>query len=911
MTAGYVPNDPLFGSQWHLLNTGQDIMGLPQANGAYRNDINVTEVWKDYTGKGVVVGVLDGGFELDHPDLAPNALADKFYNTLESERGTIKEVHGTASMGLILAAQNGQGVVGVAFGSKGIGYSGIDEGSLRPFSPDPYMEAVQYMLMDGVSVVNNSWGDGSSRNDPMAYTSAQIYHSPAHLKLAQQGRAGLGIVNLFAAGNAREEGDNTVFAPQTNSPYVITVAAANADGTVTSYSTPGPNVLVASPGSGVSSDDVPPTANNINSIVTTDLLGTAGYNTAPDGDYTDAVGSGFNGTSAATPIATGVVALMLEANPLLGYRDVQEILAYSARTPDGVATWNTNGATDWNGGGHRFNDDLGFGLIDARAAVRLAESWTKQSTYDNLKQTTILWKGPSDNGTAVGSQGSLSLTASFLNPMRVQHTVVTVEMQMLPSADGTVPASDIAGVGLTLTGPDGRTVTKLLDPASYAAQARLPSKLSYSFDTVQNWGVMADAGTWRLDVTNGSETSTLLLKASLTLMGDTADAGQTFIYTDDYGHLAGSDAARAVIAAAPGPHGLNAAAVTGDTVIDLARHEATIAGVATRIDETTRLATLATGDGNDSLTGTVDAETMTAGRGNDTLAGGGGADSLSGGRGDDLVLGQDGDDLVTGGDGNDFGSGGWGRDTVRGEAGNDLLFGDDDDDLVDGGTGDDLVYGGTGNDTLFGSEGADSVSGQQGNDFIGTGSGNDTARGGAGNDEVHGEVGDDLLFGEAGNDGVYGEAGNDTIWGGDGNDYVTGDAGNDQIFGGEGDDTLSGGADADDLSGGAGRDTLTGDAGADLLFGNAGDDVLTGGAGSDVFAFGAGDGLDQITDFVAGGTEADVIAFNGGAFVDFGGVLAASRQDGTNLTIAYGAGDLITLQNVQAGSLSAANFTFA
>ncbi|WP_204312809.1 S8 family serine peptidase, partial [Escherichia coli] len=54
----------------------------------------------------------------------------------------------------------------------------------------------------------------------------------------------------FSAGNDREKFANTLYSPLTNSPYVTVVAAANADGTVSSYSTPGPNVLVAAPGSG-------------------------------------------------------------------------------------------------------------------------------------------------------------------------------------------------------------------------------------------------------------------------------------------------------------------------------------------------------------------------------------------------------------------------------------------------------------------------------------------------------------------------------------------------------------------------------------------------------------------------------------------------------------------------------------
>ena len=66
---------------------------------------------------------------------------------------------------------------------------------------------------------------------------------------------------------------------------------------------------------------------------------------------------------------------MLEANPDLGYRDVQKILAYSAWHPDAGTIWSSNQSQTVNLTGMRFNDDLGFGVIDARAAVRLAETW--------------------------------------------------------------------------------------------------------------------------------------------------------------------------------------------------------------------------------------------------------------------------------------------------------------------------------------------------------------------------------------------------------------------------------------------------------------------------------------------------------------------------------------------------------
>jgi Ca2+-binding RTX toxin-like protein len=273
---------------------------------------------------------------------------------------------------------------------------------------------------------------------------------------------------------------------------------------------------------------------------------------------------------------------------------------------------------------------------------------------------------------------------------------------------------------------------------------------------------------------------------------------------------------------------------------------------------------------------------------------------------------QDYNDLVVQLDFTSASGSGWlVQDTSTGGDGDDVMYGNDEANRLTAGPGSDTIQGAGGRDTLFGHLGDDLVLGQDGDDFVGTGAGNDFGSGGFGNDEVHGEAGDDLLFGDDGNDGVYGEDGDDLVYGGTGHDYLTGDAGQDQLYGQDGDDRLFGGEGGDNLSGGAGADTLDGGAGSDLLFGNSGDDVLTGGAGADVFGFGAGDGRDRVTDFVTGGAEADVIAFNGGVFADFAGVLAASRQDGADVVIAYGSGDALTLQGVQLGALSAATFTVA
>jgi hypothetical protein len=152
------------------------------------------------------------------------------------------------------------------------------------------------------------------------------------------------------------------------------------------------------------------TTTNVGGIVTTDVTDTGGYNantSAAGGDYTDpAAGSGFDGISAAAPQVAGVIALMLEAKDQLGWRDVQSILAYSAvnagsavgsaantgapvgggfeqSTQTDGSSWFWNAADNWNGGGMHFSNDYTYGLVDALAAVRLAETWTQQSTSAN------------------------------------------------------------------------------------------------------------------------------------------------------------------------------------------------------------------------------------------------------------------------------------------------------------------------------------------------------------------------------------------------------------------------------------------------------------------------------------------------------------------------------------------------
>lgn len=212
------------------------------------------------------------------------------------------------------------------------------------------------------------------------------------------------------------------------------------------------------------------------------------------------------------------------------------------------------------------------------------------------------------------------------------------------------------------------------------------------------------------------------------------------------------------------------------------------------------------------------------------------ADTLSGGTGDDDVRGRGGNDTVAGGTGNDTVDGGSGNDTVFGEAGNDTVDGNSGNDTVYGGDGGDTVYGDEGDDLGYGGDGEDAVFGWTGNDTLYGGDDNDVVSGDQGDDTVYGDAGDDDVGGWTGNDTVFGGTGNDTLYGGDDNDSLDGGTGNDTLDGGSGNDTLDGGAGDDTLNGGIGNDTLEGGDGSDSMIGGAGDDTLTdsgGGPGAD------------------------------------------------------------------------------
>ena len=346
-----ITNDPFLERQWHLVNYGQEV-GNPNFGfefGTVDEDINIEKAWDSYTGSGVIIAIVDSGVQLDHPDLMDNLREDLGLDLVDG--GVVAPAsfdnHGTAVAGLAAGVgNNGIGIAGVAYNAEIAPIRLFNESPVGSSAPTDLMVAQallhQFQVID---VYNHSWGFDPVLNDQGVAENprAIIDFGPlATLALRNSvffGRGGLGSIHVFAAGNEagiRDSGNNS---GQVNSRYTIAVGGVIHDGTEAGVSEGGAAVLVVAP-TGSNPETIIRDDELGSGITTTDRSGDLGYNEAAisqgleiDADYlqdTDYT-SRFNGTSASAPIVSGVIALMLEANPNLTYRDVQHILVRSAR----------------------------------------------------------------------------------------------------------------------------------------------------------------------------------------------------------------------------------------------------------------------------------------------------------------------------------------------------------------------------------------------------------------------------------------------------------------------------------------------------------------------------------------------------------------------------------------------------
>jgi len=471
-----MPNDALIGNQWHLKKTAASTAGT---------DVNIETIWNypsatGSRGAGIRIGVVDDGMQTNHPDLVANVdtTNDFDWNGNDSDPNPgIGDDHGTSCAGNVAAkGNNSVGVAGTAPDATLVGMRLI-----AAATTDLQESQAMAYLPDVVHIKSNSWGPsdtGDLLDAPGSLTLAALKNS------AETGRNGKGNIFLWAGGNGGgAANDNSNYDGYANSIYTIAIGATTSAGNRSSYSEPGSNLVVCAPSSGGIG------------ITTVDRTGTNGYNS---GDYT----STFGGTSSATPTAAGIVALMLEKNPNLGWRDVQEILIRSAKKFKPTdSDWVTNGA------GFSFNHNFGAGLIDATAAVNLANGWTNLLAHTQTTSTQSGLNVSIPNNNATGITRSFNLSTSNI---RVEH--VTVRVAINHSARGEL--------AISLTSPGGMT-SRL---AEVHADTN-PNYQNWTFSSVRNWGE-SSTGVWTLKIADSSSTTNTtggtLTSAVLTVFGSSA-----------------------------------------------------------------------------------------------------------------------------------------------------------------------------------------------------------------------------------------------------------------------------------------------------------------------------------------------------------------------------------------------------
>ena len=491
---GSVPDadtDPLFDYLWEIENTGQN--NWATNGGTVGADLNLRQAWVDgYTGRDVVVAIVDEGLEILHEDLADNVLAGQSYNFLNNTNDPTLDPaldnsgdHGTSVAGIIgMKAYNGVGGVGIAYDASLVGFNYLEAQSSTNFS-----RSFGGSGTSGVAdVFNGSFGTGYSSQPSYSFPSISTFRKNIYRSGALSGKvyvrsAGNYFHTEGPCGGALDRQSQVLSCTGVeiddtkNFEEVITVASLNADGVRSSYSSVGSTIWVSGFGGeyGIN-DDISNAASFYDrgpAIMTTDQSGCengyAGdngnrrnrFNLSPtlfnpneenaECNYT----SSFNGTSAAAPTIAGVVALMMSANPDLDYRGVKHILAGTSKIIDAdrrvdlfgvdLHSWVTNAA------GFNFHNWYGFGKADADAAVQAAAIFDQ-----NLLGTQAFQEISAEFSSPIAIEdfAGRSANISIIPEAGKQGVVEFIRLLVNFNATDTSTLNDI---GITITSPSGTT----------------------------------------------------------------------------------------------------------------------------------------------------------------------------------------------------------------------------------------------------------------------------------------------------------------------------------------------------------------------------------------------------------------------------------------------------------------------
>ncbi len=505
-TESFVPNDPYFFPNPNALSNSNSLnysqWYLNKSGTTASLDINVAGAWaRGLTGKGVVIGIIEGPVQFSHPDLIENLERSESWNFFDRTPTVVPpspdNMHGTSVAGL-MAANGGNriGITGVAPRAKyavlnvGGGYLFDDSAAVQRLA-----DAMRFHASSGrttIPIKNNS----QSTTYPFA---SWLWQGVNAIESAIRESHAAGCITVIAAGNSRlKYGLRTVSEADANKlhnchlPEVIVTTAVGFDGRVAAYANFGASITCAAP----SRESEPTFGFEGVGVLSTDLLGADGYNTsltqAPfepsDLDY-----ARFGGTSATAPIVSGALALAREVQPNLNTRMAKHLLARTCRVVnpgDSLPTggWITNAA------GFRFNNNYGFGLIDVDALTSQAARFTRVTPLT----TNTTGEISAGNATVrMNDTNGLLRSCVVTNTGPLEEVLVRLKVNLGRS---NASARCYGQLGLVLVSPSGtRSVLATPNPRSQEVTSRekpWPS-LDWTFSANAFWGENP-AGKWRI-----------------------------------------------------------------------------------------------------------------------------------------------------------------------------------------------------------------------------------------------------------------------------------------------------------------------------------------------------------------------------------------------------------------------------
>ena len=320
--------EPYYKYSWHINSSKKALTTLGYTINK-NADIHLNNIWDITQGENIKIAIIDDAFDVEHEDLKSNIFIKYNVdndNTDVSNGSQTLHSHGNSCAGLIVAPINGKGIVGIAPKASIIlikQTSSSDADTIKAF---------EYAKNQGAKVVSCSWGT-ENVSQAVSDEIKSLYNA--------------NITVVFASGNDAKNLDDETIQDESELSWVIGVGSSNELNDVAYYSNYGSNI------------DILATGGDTNYL---GILGLDDSGDKGDTNQQNLVSNNYtfiDGTSFATPIIAGVVALMYSVNPNITPSEIRNILISTASKIGNSASYDSNG----------FDTKRAYGKVDAYRAV--------------------------------------------------------------------------------------------------------------------------------------------------------------------------------------------------------------------------------------------------------------------------------------------------------------------------------------------------------------------------------------------------------------------------------------------------------------------------------------------------------------------------------------------------------------